>query len=929
MDLALLQEVAARIGQSDHLTLHLRKLKRQLIGHRLVKISYIHHGLIENLGQIVRELENYAASPRTEPIWLQVSAIVSCLAQEGPAFTTPILEGKIHTGLIAAFKHDCTARVRLSILRTLIVLADNLPCASNHGWDIDPTLAHEFYIENVARILAQACAYDGQSLIEQQLCCASMRIIRRLRRSSMQGRILLKAGLIEVLARRLLNHIHTEDASLLDHERHAQCNRNVGRAPTLTPLLSTICAVLHDSTAGIDAFLNYISAHDITQPYAERSAGPFDQRHRQSISLTTAGTTSQIPNSFSSLLPDAADPDLVKVARRSGFPLLSASSRGHQKRRTQSMRATVERSTLVLDETQDQLAQESLLIPWLLYQIRTKRRSTRVAAVSLLAELQNHGSISTARSRSFASLLIPTVVDLLASGRRLQSETSQVDLESATDDECSTVSTSLASFVKDNPLLVRVSVDIDAIPRLVHLLKVNLEESTDLETSLWWPDKTTPRTTDEAGVRQLGPGGPTVRMRRAMRTRQGLLQALAVLSAEDDEYKRDVCDKGALSPMLSSLAPFEAVLEARTYGKTMKIEGNSAETLIAACNAIRALTRSPTALRTKIVDTDVTKAIIKLLNVNEPAVRVAATMVLANLAHDFSPMKSGLADGIVLRKLCDHVHSANAHLRRESLFALKAMVYEAPIDLKRQVVEFLGADWIRQLVSTDPHDVPPGIVIGLQPRDYEKDSLARLREVADEMELDKATGESEIATEDFNSHSLSQDLEIQAELLALIRNLTTGQDAESIINHLMEEIGQVDFMQMLVDRLRSYSVGRRTSSKIHSLPATLEHTLYILVHMAAANRKYRNMIVDDTMLVRYYSELFDHSQPSIRLACLWLTLNLIYPQAEPFDQAQRRGQELLKHGAKLHAIRIMQNDAVMDLKERAVTVVDCFQRLML
>lgn len=94
MNRGYLHEDAIDVAHPEQLTLHLRKLKRQLVGHRLVKIEYIYHGLIERLGHILRKIECHSPVPSDEAVLLEVAAIVSCIAQEGPAFTTPLLVGE-------------------------------------------------------------------------------------------------------------------------------------------------------------------------------------------------------------------------------------------------------------------------------------------------------------------------------------------------------------------------------------------------------------------------------------------------------------------------------------------------------------------------------------------------------------------------------------------------------------------------------------------------------------------------------------------------------------------------------------------------------------------------------------------------------------------------------------------------------------------
>ena len=168
--------------------------------------------------------------------------------------------------------------------------------------------------------------------------------------------------------------------------------------------------------------------------------------------------------------------------------------------------------------------------------------------------------------------------------------------------------------------------------------------------------------------------------------------------------------------MLLAMEPFHENVTGPTG--ISRSSGNSAATILAACAAVRALTRSVTVLRTKLVDAEVANAVIKLMSNADLEVRIAATKVLCNLAMDFSPMKESVGETAVVKKLCEQAHSANATLRLESIWALKQLIVNATKKLKQEIVNELGSSWLKLLIKTDPYDIPEGEVIGLVDNAY-------------------------------------------------------------------------------------------------------------------------------------------------------------------------------------------------------------------
>lgn len=886
----------------------LRTIKNSLTGRDLRKIEYIEAGLIPALDDLLRGCDDQHHDGESESLWSDAAAIVGMLANSGTHFVAPILARNAHAGgsLIARLmervqSNTGSPKSQLAFLQCFNNMADNLPLETMERWNPDPRFANQLYSKHHAAFLVQAvesplaCA-PTQAFLSQRVAQAALCLVSKTCSAEKHKALLIEAGMLTALAGHVVHF-----RNLLQDIRHTRSQSPPRASPmqlALTTLvLENICLLTEHSAAHMRSFIS----HDV-------------------LASIFANTTSSEWSSAD--IPHVPDTFSYHAARRSNFPPLGYA--GYPaKRRASSMRHDSAHA-LVIEEGEQESSLDFRDVSWLLYISRTYRGRLRVVAARLVAILKNHGLLHPARIRSLGALLVPVMVEMIGTGKSTNSSAGE-------DCGVELVPSTLALVVRDNEHLEDAAVDAKAIPKLAAALKANFEAKQDLQAGLWWPQKLDHDLMSGERPRCfLGPGGPSKQFRLNMLHREGILQALASLTPTKDIYRKEVCDQGALVQIMLALEPFQTLVAPGPYGEDHFPHGNSTQAIVAACGAVRALTRSATALRTKLVDAEVAKSIVRLLETEETDVRIAATMVMANLAHDFSPMKTTVGERSVVRILCRQAHSANARLRHESLFALKALVNNSNNALKRQIVDELGPSWIKQLIATDPHDVPHGEVIGLVPSEYRKGSMLRVSDDAVMLDAEDLVDEIPGAS-DFTRHTLQQDLAIQSELLAFLRNLTAGENVREIIEYLLEHIGQEDFLQIIQDRLHSSS-AQKLPQKLDPLlppPETLAHSLFILAHLCAADQRYRTDICFNTALMKQTISQLHSSASLVRVGACWLIINLIYPAPpDAVDQAVQRARELQKLGIVSQLRQMEANDSSADVVERVKTALDCFGRLL-
>ncbi|KAF8634530.1 hypothetical protein AX15_000830 [Amanita polypyramis BW_CC] len=183
--------------------------------------------------------------------------------------------------------------------------------------------------------------------------------------------------------------------------------------------------------------------------------------------------------------------------------------------------------------------------------------------------------------------------------------------------------------------------------------------------------------------------------------REAALILMAALSLLSPDIRRSVADELNLLPFAKSS------LRHKHYGVRY-----------AACQCIRALSRSVQALRTNLVDSGVGMAVLKIVMqglVVNGAVKVAregeiesdrrvlsvALSIVCNCVNDFSPLRNVYLTNGLLTRLVQMIEMDD-DLRRDALWVIKNLLVKTSFDEKREVMNTLG--WGRLVELLDHPD---------------------------------------------------------------------------------------------------------------------------------------------------------------------------------------------------------------------------------
>ena len=336
-----------------------------------------------------------------------------------------------------------------------------------------------------------------------------------------------------------------------------------------------------------------------------------------------------------------------------------------------------------------------------------------------------------------------------------------------------------------------------------------------------------------------------------------------------------------------------------------------------------------------------------------------------------------ILEGGVLTILCDHAHAKNANLRLNSLWALKHLVVNAATDIKISCLEELGVTWLKQLISNDAEflttsrssdrDEGNGTPMRMSTPNAAGEQVDLLNAV-EEASRDSSGAPEKDGDEDFRMSdsvgSLNNDegefkprstptktrqtlrvpgnqtpqqhiLDLPDEVsvvkqgLEFLRNIMLGSNIAEMVDYVLREMGQDDFFRILTSKLRPKVLNAfnrdRKSSETNGIrhiqpPAEiLISTLYIIVHIAASQPRHRQLLINQRRLLEQLIHLFTHHNPEIRSACAWVVHNLTWDDdASEKPGCRERARKLTDLGFH-QRLREMEDDAILDCKERAKT----------
>jgi hypothetical protein len=644
--------------------------------------------------------------------------------------------------------------------------------------------------------------------------------------------------------------------------------------------------------------------------------------------------------------------------------------------------------------TTDPEEPESPLIAYLILLLRHRTGMTRLMAASVLTVLYRAGLTHKTRETAIGLLVVPLLVQLLddpvgpLKGKDILRDEEDVLLQRAITERTPAI---LAMLITDSEYLQKAAFDAAVVGKLSKMLKISYDPVPETANPHpWSPAGDEYEQGVDSPSPRLGRNGQSPLLVHKIKVRESTLKAIAALVPFKDDYRKAIVDQGVVPYIVESMSSAPGKPSPKSSDKPEKVlspspveeskQGygiNPVNVLIAACGAVRALSRSVSVLRTTLIDSGVAEPVFRLLQHPDIEVQIAATATVCNLLTDVSPMREvsssqslsstcliesqPISEAGILKILCEHAHSMNAKLRLNALWALKHFVHGVSNEMKRLCLEELGQGWLVQLICDDTEDEallssrgkgePSHTPNDEMDEDVEMDqfedqvdtafgtSFGRSNNSRPSSSRSKSVQQAELrlaALRDAETNparkARKDDIAVQEQGLDFIRNLIGGagnggtSDTTEMIDFLFNALGQDRVFEILASKLRPRILNtypnRRNSStpEARIVPPQSEIIIavgYILVHMAASIPRHRQIVISQTELLKLLVPQFNHPSIEVRLALCWLVTNLTWMDDQGDGEACASRADALKKLGFLQKLEVLGEDPELNVRERA------------
>ena len=552
---------------------------------------------------------------------------------------------------------EATPQIVLQTLRTLNSFADSSRLSTLNHVTINSNLSDLLYTEDALRNLLDIILQTSLSLVVHQQISLVASLITKTCREEHHRKRLIECDILDALAAQLASWVTDtlvssyNGVSLPEYTRTLPDDRLLQVRPRLSSLLHAIAVIIQHSKNRAHHLLRTSPIGSVFQRVYDQSRAVYEN---YIASLPASQRTKiQIPDMcVENLLPSVSNPYPRTAATSSlGFPPLDA-IKSSEISWPKSLSTAVEIfSSNGLEHIGDE---ESPLIPWLIYIIRTFDEMTGLMATILLAILYRLRLIKKSRETSIALLVMPPLVRMLDRDLKFSECALHPTDSSITSSMADTIKeeapATLAMLTINNPRAQKAAVDAGAIKKLSQLLKDSYDPVDANPNSSMWSSEPSEQKMTRSGrddLSEIGPPGLSPVAYHTTKVRETTLIALAALASDKDEYRKAIIENGVIPFIIRTLKAEDVKFAVSSNTETLNDEGierkiiygNCREAILAACGATRALSRSVSTLRTSLMDAGLAAPLFALLKCQDLEIKIAATAVVCNLVLEFSPMR--------------------------------------------------------------------------------------------------------------------------------------------------------------------------------------------------------------------------------------------------------------------------------------------------
>jgi hypothetical protein len=604
----------------------LKQLKNDIIGHESRKEVIIHNGVAKILAQCLNDED--------DRILLQAIHVVTSLSNAGNAYIAPLVNAGIVTALCYIFEDSANPpKTKLVALRALAIIVQNL---GKDPFEYYTTLRNDVYFEitspSIVQLFANHLAGNTNTPQDVDFFSLILEIVSHTAfGNEARQRTFVQYGVLDILASKLAAWIVTYQEDFRKDFPYHVLERLSSAPPRdcLTDLLLTIAPLVEESQY---RSLRFLFSRDINAilPTSTSLLGT-DQ---DSMNIDTP----QLSHPWERLLPQLTTlPTPVPSHNyksenfKKSFPALNTFNQSAPR---------VPFVSLGNSWSRNPNEPSSHLLAWLVYMARSTQGNERLAVLWLLSVLVKATELSVGFGKPLGLLVVPIILRLITDEPSAPQEKNTTGI---------TPELILAEFINNSNSLQMAAFEGEAIKPLTSRLRKAFDVIRSQPTTMWSPEpspKTAP-TRSLTSPTELGPLTPTKLISDTLLFRAHAIEALASISEKENTNRTDTIKTGIMSSVIDALNPYPVDPNATDpdfrYVKRIDDidpkQGNPTYVLKAALALLLALSRSTHVLRTSLIDNQIAKPVLALVQHEDMSVKLAATDVLINLLLHFSPMK--------------------------------------------------------------------------------------------------------------------------------------------------------------------------------------------------------------------------------------------------------------------------------------------------
>ncbi|KAF8934070.1 hypothetical protein BGZ58_005957 [Dissophora ornata] len=367
-------------------------------------------------------------------------------------------------------------------------------------------------------------------------------------------------------------------------------------------------------------------------------------------------------------------------------------------------------------------------------------------------------------------------------------------------------------------------------------------------------------------------------------------RVLAHLIWESESMQKAVCDMDAIPKLASIISQMDE--EDNVYGIVGQKDKLKENSLL----ALAAISQLKEDCRKQVVEAKVLPHIVAAMSHPSVGVRAAACQCTRSLSRSVMNLRTSLVDAGIETPLFQLLSDNDPGVLSSATATLCNIVLDVS-PMKKSIMD-------RGIVAKFVH------MIGCGNNIVRLNAVWAIKNLVFKAESDV----KETVMRQFGYHNLAQllndgELAIQEQALNLVRNLACRREQD--IDHVFRGLGSGQLLGIIEDKL--------TWDDQH----LLEHALYVLVNIATGSEYHKQSIMKRPGILRSVLGLMSHGSATIRVATIWVIINLTWPDEKIAHGVHDRVVLLRSMGVE-DRLQSLNADHDLDVRDRVKTALHHF-----